>query len=77
MPEAGVQSNRSVTTATFPRSLVISVTPKAGGEPRTTTTGPVGEYRVEALNPGPYRVAITAAHFANQVIEDFRFEVDK
>jgi len=48
----------------------VSVTPKAGGEPRTTTTGPVGEYRVEALNPGPYRVAITAAHFANQVIED-------
>ena len=52
------------------QGATVSVTSKAGGETRTTTTGAVGEYRVEALNPGPYRVAISAPHFANQVIED-------
>src|SRR6185369_1339300 len=32
----------------------ISATPVSGGEPRSTTSGPNGEYRIESLNPGNY-----------------------
>src|SRR4029077_6242145 len=34
-----------------------------GGEPKVTTTGPTGDYRIESLTPGTYRVKVTAANF--------------
>ena len=52
------------------QGATVTVSPKTGGEDRTTTSGSAGEYRVEALNPGPYRVSIAAPHFATQVIEN-------
>jgi outer membrane receptor protein involved in Fe transport len=35
-----------------------------GGEPRTTTTGGNGEYRLESLTPGTYRVTANAPNFS-------------
>ena len=34
-----------------------------GGEPRVATTGSTGDYRIESLTPGIYRVKVTAANF--------------
>jgi hypothetical protein len=49
-------------------AVVVGVTVTArrteGGEPRTTTTGGNGEYRLEALTPGAYRVTATAPNFS-------------
>src|SRR3954452_23875403 len=48
----------------------ITATAVNGGEPRSTTTGPSGEYRIEALNPGAYNVVVEAPGFAKQTIEN-------
>jgi hypothetical protein len=40
-----------------------------GGETRTTTSGGFGEYRITAVLPGVYRVNVTAAGFANLVVD--------
>jgi len=42
----------------------VSVQRIEGGELRTTTTGPSGDYRVESLTPGTYKVRVNAEHFA-------------
>jgi uncharacterized lipoprotein YajG len=52
------------------QGATVTVIPKTGGENRTVNTGSIGEYRVEALNPGSYKLSITAPHFANQLVED-------
>jgi len=48
----------------------ITVVPTGGGETRTTTTGPNGDYRVESLIPGSYTVTVTAAGFATTHVEN-------
>lgn len=48
----------------------VTVAPMTGGEPRTATTGGSGEYRIEALTPGLYRVTVTAPSFANVELTD-------
>jgi hypothetical protein len=49
-------------------ALVVGATVEVqrieGGAPKTTTSGPTGEYRVESLTPGTYRVKVRAASFA-------------
>jgi len=42
----------------------VSVQRVEGGEAKVVTTGPTGEYRVESLTPGTYRVKVTATNFA-------------
>lgn len=41
-----------------------------GGEPKAATTGPAGEYRIESLTPGTYRVKVTAANFPSTELSD-------
>jgi hypothetical protein len=41
-----------------------------GGDVRSTTTGPNGEYRIETLNPGRYIITVTAKGFAETVVRD-------
>src|SRR4051794_13135422 len=48
----------------------ITATPVAGGEPRSTTTGPNGEYRIEALNPGAYTVDVRAQGFSDTKVQN-------
>jgi hypothetical protein len=47
----------------------VTATPEAGGEGRTVTTGTQGEYRIEALNPGLYRVEASANGFTKKTVE--------
>jgi hypothetical protein len=47
----------------------VTATPMAGGEARTTKTGDSGEYRIEALNPGEYLLAIEASGFAKTELQ--------
>ena len=49
-----------------------SVTASAieGGDVRSTTTGPQGEYRVEALTLGKYTVTVKAKGFAETIVRD-------
>lgn len=42
----------------------VSVQRIEGGEIRVATSGPTGDYRVEALTPGTYRVKVTAERFS-------------
>jgi len=42
----------------------VSVQRAEGGEPKVATTGPTGDYRVESLTPGTYRVKVTASNFS-------------
>lgn len=48
-------------------AVVVGATVSAeraeGGEPKVTTTGSTGDYRIESLTPGTYRVKVTAANF--------------
>jgi Carboxypeptidase regulatory-like domain/TonB-dependent Receptor Plug Domain len=48
-------------------AVVVGATVSAerieGGEPKVAITGPTGEYRVESLMPGTYRVKVAAANF--------------
>lgn len=48
----------------------VTATPVAGGEPRSTTTGPNGEYRIEALNPGAYTVDVRAQGFSDTKVQN-------
>jgi hypothetical protein len=49
-------------------AVVVGATVSAqridGGEPKIATTGPSGDYRVESLTPGTYRVKVTSANFS-------------
>jgi len=47
----------------------VSATAEAGGEARTVTTGSNGEYRIEALTPGAYKVETSASGFNKQTVE--------
>ncbi len=42
----------------------VTVQRTEGGEIKTATTGPSGQYRVESLTPGTYSVKVTAERFA-------------
>ena len=42
----------------------VSVQRIEGGEIKVATSGPTGDYRVEALTPGTYRVKVTAERFS-------------
>src|SRR6185312_14462990 len=48
----------------------VSVEPMAGGELRTATTGASGEYRIEALTPGQYKVTVAAPSFAKLELDN-------
>lgn len=48
----------------------VTATPTTGGEPRSTTTGSTGEYRIELLNPGIYTVSVEAQGFALTKVEN-------
>jgi hypothetical protein len=48
----------------------VTATPVSGGEPRSTTSGPNGEYRVESLNPGNYDVSVEAPGFATTNVQN-------
>ena len=41
-----------------------------GGDVRSTTTGPNGEYRIEALNLGKYTVTVKGKGFAETIVRD-------
>jgi Carboxypeptidase regulatory-like domain/TonB-dependent Receptor Plug Domain len=49
-------------------AVVVGATVSAqraeGGEPKVATTGSTGDYRIESLTPGTYRVKVTAANFS-------------
>ena len=42
----------------------VSVQRIEGGDIKVAASGPTGDYRVEALTPGTYRVKVTAEHFS-------------
>jgi Carboxypeptidase regulatory-like domain/TonB-dependent Receptor Plug Domain len=46
------------------KAATVTLTSPAMGEVRTVSTGPNGEYRIDALNPGSYNVAVEASGFA-------------
>ena len=46
----------------------VTATSLDTNEARTVTTSKVGSYRIEAVNPGTYRVEVTAASFAKQLV---------
>jgi hypothetical protein len=48
----------------------VTATPLAGGEPRSTTTGPNGEYRLDALNPGNYNIDVQAQGFSDTKVQN-------
>lgn len=48
----------------------VSVQRTEGGEPKIATTGPAGDYRVESLTPGTYRVRVTATNFSAAVLSN-------
>ncbi len=48
----------------------VTVTSAALGETRSTTTSSNGEYRVDALTPGTYTVAIEASGFAKATVQN-------
>ena len=50
-------------------NATVTATPEAGGEARTVTTGSNGEYRIESLNPGLYRVEASAEGFSKKTVE--------
>jgi len=50
-------------------NATVTATPEAGGEARTATTGTNGEYRIESLNPGLYRVEASAQGFSKKTVE--------
>src|SRR6478735_6317954 len=50
-------------------NATVSATPEAGGEARSVNTGSNGEYRVESLNPGLYRVEASAEGFGKKTVE--------
>jgi hypothetical protein len=50
-------------------NATVSATPEAGGEARSVTTGSNGEYRIESLNPGLYRVEASAQGFSKKTVE--------
>ncbi len=62
---AGVVSDP--TGAVVPGAIATAVS-VAGGETRSITTGPNGEYRIEALSPGEYTVTVTAKGFTKAEI---------
>lgn len=48
----------------------VTVQRTEGGEPKVATTGAAGDYRVESLTPGTYRVRVTATNFAAAVLQN-------
>src|SRR5690349_5295059 len=56
--------------AAIPDVNVEVVSSERGGEPRTTTTDSSGSFRVEALLPGKYVVAIKKGGFAELKVSD-------
>lgn len=56
----------TVTDSTGAAVAGATVTAKAstGGESRTVATGDFGEFRIEAINPGPYDLTVSAKGFA-------------
>lgn len=48
----------------------VTATSEDTGETRTTTTTPQGAYRVEAINPGHYRVHVEMAGFNSTDVKD-------
>ncbi len=62
---------RDATGAVIP-GATVTVTSQDTGETRTTTTTSTGAYRVDAINPGLYRVRVEMAGFNNTEIKDLR-----
>jgi len=46
------------------QGATVTVQRIEGGEPITATTGPTGDFRVQSLTPGTYRVKVTAERFS-------------
>jgi len=55
---------RDSSGAAIPNATVV-VTNEATGESRNVTTNETGAYRVEALNPGPYKIHVEDSGFAS------------
>jgi len=47
----------------------VTVAAMEGGDVRSTSTGPIGEYRIESLNVGRYRVTVKAKGFAETIVQ--------
>jgi outer membrane receptor protein involved in Fe transport len=63
----------TVTDSTGAAVVGATVTAKAstGGESRAVTTGNNGEYHIEAINPGPYDLTVSASGFATVSVANY------
>src|SRR5215207_2995507 len=78
---AAAQSNKGTITGTVsdPTGAVVKgakvlATNVATGETREATTGDEGTYTMPALDPGVYRVEVTAQGFSPSVIEQVKLD---
>jgi len=51
-------------------TATVTLTSPASGDVKTVKTGPNGEYRIEALNPGGYNLSVEAPGFAKSEIQN-------
>ena len=47
----------------------VNATSKETGEARTVTTGPTGSYRIEAVNPGTYKITFSMQGFTTTTVD--------
>src|SRR4029077_12938995 len=57
------------TTGAVMSGATVTAKNIATGESRTTTTSEVGNYRIEAVEPGSYQIKVTAANFKTTTID--------
>jgi hypothetical protein len=53
----------------------VTVTDKATGSSRTTTTNESGDYTITQLTPGHYQIAVEAQGFSRAVVQDFELNI--
>lgn len=61
-------SVRDTSGAALPNASIV-ITNEATGETRTVTSNAEGAYRVEAVNPGPYKLHVTREGFASADVQ--------
>src|SRR4051794_16499816 len=48
----------------------ITAQDKMGSETRTTTSGPNGGYRIDAVTPSTYKVTVSSSNFSKLLLDD-------
>lgn len=64
---AGVVTDQQGAVVT---GATVTATAVEGGEVRSATTGPQGEYRIEPLNPGTYSILVSATGFSKVKVDN-------